>query len=1015
MPAKDTFGYIAIATAIALLINNYGRNFIDKIILPPLKAIMEFIYRRIAPKNPFSISVRSYRKHVMRSELSKIETVVGPALDVPLQRAYAPLKLISELTESSVDLFEQTVRHDRYLVLGGPGSGKTTLMKGLLVSVLCKQTNTRLDNSIPIFVKLRNLAINQHSVKEAIVSSFSNYHFPQANRFVDACLAQGKMIIILDGLDEVGVNREFVVSKIREFCEFDNQREDRNRVIVTCREQSYRSPDLRDVISNIVRVEPFASGHIRQFLRGWPPAKNRAAISLYAKIQSDLIIRDICKNPLMLTILTGLYMGSDKFALPTSRTAFYQAAIEELMINRPNRRGNRQEFDWEKKLAILASTCLERLESAGGQEDPEEFSAVSLGSLARLILGLKSDSEVQDFLYELAEINGVIKQSRPHYYTCSHRTFQEYLAARDAMQNRSSNEVVKQFSSRDDLIEVLYYYCGMVDNIPQLNGVLKELVQNNRLIEAAKCLLYMKLTPDESIIIFISKRLLDTINTTQNVGIELELLSSLSQKQDRAFDAVRADFSVAIDNLMKSKNDKGISAFESALSASPEIARRVIPGLLNHESPERKRIAVKLLRNIASPESFDELVQLVVSPDKIVCCASAIELSEMIVTHKEELISRSELLPEIKDRRLWPFEQLFPGRLAIPMAHAIAGLSETNNRAINAAARAICALKSKDPNSRRYLSQWSRLLNLFRLRYWKNKIAAWLDGIGYIVAATIAIISMAVILISLLSNSLLIIAKNPFHSVLQSDAFADSLESVVADIDSIVRASYPPNASGFSRLLPRYWTVEPVLPDSIQKPYVIIMSSKIVRPFVMPKYAIFDKDVLIPMRHRLGNELVDRYYSLLISTNERIAAMMSTHGIVLWIRPSLRGLELIGMIIIVLIAMKFPLKFRSMLLPRRSIEYTYKLRLEEKIILYFVASSRSQQVAIFVFAYVYFLGTGGIELSLAVAVGWLSIIPVGAGIVEHLPLPHKELMRVADDLVIDGDDTSRNVLQVVGG
>jgi len=81
------------------------------------------------------------------------------------------------------------------------------------------------------------------------------------------------MLVILDGLDEVGQARYTVVEDIASFCRWDQSLDRRNRVIVTCREASYRDEDPRDSIPEVVGVEPFTNHHMRTFL-SWPDTPN---------------------------------------------------------------------------------------------------------------------------------------------------------------------------------------------------------------------------------------------------------------------------------------------------------------------------------------------------------------------------------------------------------------------------------------------------------------------------------------------------------------------------------------------------------------------------------------------------------------------------------------------------------------------------------------------------------------------------------------------------------------------
>lgn len=395
-----------LAAIVTLLATKFGEQLL-RATTRPFVLLKERAYRWIAPRNPFSIALHSYRRHVLRSHLGRIENPIGPALDIPLERAFAPLKVISGTSEEGTELFSCAAETVRFIVLGGPGTGKTTLMKHLLANILRRRCHPSLDHLTPVFVVLRKLAAKQHTVEQAVVAAFDDHHFPGAQGFVKSALAEGKLMVILDGLDEVGLARDFVTAQIQEFCEMDDQREPRNRVIVTCRENSYKSEELRGVIPTVLRVEPFGNLHMRIFLRGWPVYHGRNAMMLFGMIQGDPKIRDICRNPLLLTILTGLYLETGDFELPSSRDRFYAASIAELLVHRPARRGISQEIGGDEKRQILERVSLERLEHAGKNDDPEELGGAAILAHAKDVL--RRDFDENKLLTELVDINGIIK------------------------------------------------------------------------------------------------------------------------------------------------------------------------------------------------------------------------------------------------------------------------------------------------------------------------------------------------------------------------------------------------------------------------------------------------------------------------------------------------------------------------------------------------------------------------------------------------------------------------------
>ena len=96
-PAQGTLSLIVVTAIItSLLVGVFGKKFAEfvlDVLLRPIRFLCDRTYRYQLPINPFSISVWTYRKHVLRSNLTRMENPVGPSLEVPLEQAFAPLKL----------------------------------------------------------------------------------------------------------------------------------------------------------------------------------------------------------------------------------------------------------------------------------------------------------------------------------------------------------------------------------------------------------------------------------------------------------------------------------------------------------------------------------------------------------------------------------------------------------------------------------------------------------------------------------------------------------------------------------------------------------------------------------------------------------------------------------------------------------------------------------------------------------------------------------------------------------
>jgi hypothetical protein len=768
-PEQGTIALIVITALITgLLVNVVGKRFTEsllELILSPFNALYEAVYRWIAPRNPFSISIHFYRRHVLRSNLARMENPVGPSLEVPLEHAFAPVKVRSNAAQESVDLFAYTAKIRRCMILGGQGTGKTTLMKSLVISVIRKMCHEDLNGLIPVFVVLRNLAKQQQTIQQAIVTALADHHFPGAENFVESSLDGGKLIIVLDGLDEVGANREFVADQILSFCRYDDQRQHQNRLLVTCREHSYKSLDLHDGIPEILQVEPFTNHHMRVFLEGWPAHRGRSAIALYGLIQGDPQIRDICRNPLLLTILTGLYLDTDEFQIPSSRELFYQNTADELLLRRPARRQIKQQFDVNEKRQILERVALDRLETVASAEDPEELTQESLRQKAQEVL--RNDKfDFNALIKEIVEINGIIKPAHEDSYSFAHRTILEYFAAREALRSRETWKVVVSFGERAELIEVLYFYCGLLKNLPALATIVEAFAKQKRWLEASRSLLFMTEPPNGILVDKVTAQLHKMIVDGVEVNASLEALSSLANRRDSEFQVARELFAEAIDQLA-SRDEAGASTLESAIATSPEIALKLIPSLLKHHSERWRAAGVQLLRDIGTAEALDKLVQLLRDEDPYVRRIAGSVLAGMIKTRNRELRHRAALLPERRDTTVWPLDAYFPGKVAIPIAESLAPGGTSDCEAIN---HAIFALDSRGKGSNTaILKKWQRIPIDAALQDYRRRGGALLSSVASFISVIIIIVTIILSLFSYFSGrAILIQLSSPYVTTIDS-------------------------------------------------------------------------------------------------------------------------------------------------------------------------------------------------------------------------------------------------------
>src|ERR1035437_1074749 len=330
---------------------------------------------------------------------------------------------------------------EQYLtVLGSPGSGKTTFLKrvgleallghhSMLAAVFSGHQEQYKHNCLPIFIELKTLHDSMTRVSDLIHNEFTTCGFPDA--FCTAALAQGKVLILLDGLDEVapGLLRNTIM-EIRNLVDTHSK----NRFIISCRTASYKTWFSR---FTDVHLSDFDDKQIDSFIvnwfRSWNPDDEDSAneLRLHLKRAENAATADLCRTPLLLTFLCLVYYKTQR--IPPNRSLLYKRSLDILL----------EEWSAEKLLhrqdanvTLFPELEIQLLSQFAGPAFAANRLFFQRHTLLATIHTITKDElaappsvEAHHILKEIEEEQGLLVQRAPDVYSFSHLTVQEYLTA----------------------------------------------------------------------------------------------------------------------------------------------------------------------------------------------------------------------------------------------------------------------------------------------------------------------------------------------------------------------------------------------------------------------------------------------------------------------------------------------------------------------------------------------------------------------------------------------------------
>ena len=370
---------------------------------------------------------------------------------------------LAERSPEPIALASALQKYPRLLITGAPGSGKTTLLRWLAV-IFANQQQAEPDRlgayfteaAIPIVIELRRFyprfkeLIDDPATFDLaeVITSYvgKDKQFEGVSeQWMSETLAHKPCLLLIDGLDEIATQnvRQRFLEALAAFVQ--NQTFAKVRCLLTTRPHGFRDVSLSAQFQR-TEIQAFTVDEVAEFIRHWYETAYEfdyqdEAHALISAIQANQRVTEIAQNPLLCTIIAIIYRNNR--VLPNRRVELYFKCCEALLDTWERNKLIKESgliggFDWQTKLELLMPVAYWFHEHHEQLAMPEEAVVKQLAhALERLRKksGLASsnkpiEQEARDFIKAIRDRSGLLQGRGDGTLEFTHRTFQEYLAAR---------------------------------------------------------------------------------------------------------------------------------------------------------------------------------------------------------------------------------------------------------------------------------------------------------------------------------------------------------------------------------------------------------------------------------------------------------------------------------------------------------------------------------------------------------------------------------------------------------
>ena len=351
------------------------------------------------------------------------------------------------------------------LIIGRPGSGKTTLMNKVSIDWADEIFPS---SKLIILVHLRKLnALRDHSIENIIITACPNMKLYQDElqrlvNYITELNGHG-FVFVLDGLDEYLAqephNQDFIFSLMK------RKMLKKSAIVVSSRPAA--SQDFYRDADKHIEVIGFQKPQVIEYIHCYFEDNKEKAQQLVNHLEDHVNLMNMCYLPLHCAMLSFLFADDDG-CLPVTETEVYKHFTIATLLRFFYKEGSRKlimDFDQlpPDYRSALNQICELAYNATIASKQVFKYSELVKGGLTQI-------AETGDICSDKSGMGLIVidqyfsRYGHDEMYTFLHLTFQEYLSALHLITLSDSEQLdtIKMHLKSKHLLNVWRFFCGMM-------------------------------------------------------------------------------------------------------------------------------------------------------------------------------------------------------------------------------------------------------------------------------------------------------------------------------------------------------------------------------------------------------------------------------------------------------------------------------------------------------------------------------------------------------------------------